>query len=122
MTIERINHLYHAGYITSEEHNELISRTITAGETNSPYGYLTLFLALVGYISMITFTKDGNVIFSVFSNGNQRLWAGLICSALGVFTFIKSRNQTSYYKEHCSYIGIGIITAILMVSLPSLLF
>ncbi|PWV47673.1 hypothetical protein [Chitinophaga sp. S165] len=124
MTIERINHLYQEGAITSEEHNELINRTITAGAINSPYSYLTLFFALAGYFSMLTFTKNGNTIFSIFSNGNQRLWAGMICSALGlaVFAFGKFGGQTYYYKEHYAYIGIGIIAALLMINIPVLLF
>lgn len=119
MTIECINQLFENGLITSEEHQELINQTIGNPKPTSKYNKLTFFFALCGYLLMLTFTKNGHT-FSLLSNGNQRLWAGAIFSALGLFTFYKYRKEIDSQRNHnyLAYIGIGLIVSLLVIVIP----
>ncbi|MDF2192756.1 hypothetical protein [Paraflavitalea sp. CAU 1676] len=119
MTIDRINQLFENGHISAEEHNELINQSVAVVKKNSTYSYWTIGLGLTGYLLMLTFTKNGHE-FSLLGNGTQRLWAGTIFSLLGLFTFLKARAEieAQQYKQNLAYIGIGVIAAVLMVSIP----
>lgn len=123
MTIERINHLFESGTITAHEHNELILLNINnRSKANSIYSYLTLIIALAGYILMLSFTKDSNE-FSILSSGNQRLWAGGILSVISLAVFIISNqsNRAKQTRDNFAYIGLGIAISILFIVIPVLL-
>jgi hypothetical protein len=120
MTIERINHLFESGTITAQEHNELILLYVNESKkSNSFFGYLTLILALFGYILMLSFTKDNNE-FSVLSSGNQRLWAGGIFSIISIAAFVISNqiNRAKKTSNNFAYVGLGIAIAILFIVIP----
>jgi hypothetical protein len=119
MNIERINQLFQGGYITAEEHNLLIQQKVGSPKKKFTYSLLTFIVGLAGNLLMLVFTKNGTQ-FALLSDGKHRLWAGAICSVLGIFTFLKARKEMSrpQNNEHFAYIGIGIIITLLLIVIP----
>lgn len=122
MTLDRINELFESGYITKEEQYELVTQKLSAKQKDTKYSYRTLAFALSSFLLSISL-KNGSRKTAIIENDYQRLMVGTILMVAGIYTFIKFRAQAPSLqnKDHLAYVGMGIIIAQLIMTIPLLL-
>ncbi len=122
MNLDRINELFESGYITKEEQYELVTQKLSVKQQEPKYSYRTLALALCGFLLSISL-RYGSRKTAILENDNQRLMVGTILMAAGIYAFFKFRMQAPplQNKAYLAYIGIGIIIAQLILTVPLLL-
>jgi hypothetical protein len=120
MSVERLNDIFYAGYISPQEHSFLLRKLYAVEKKISVYAWLCLSCALVSWISFLEFSF-GETDYTLTSSDNKTRLVSVFAPLAIIFFCLTYREVKSKYNVkglEIALVGVSVAVAQLTIIIP----